>query len=58
MNKGLLLIAAALLVVSVAYSLDRSIFVGSERVLYDPAPCSHMKIENLKWREVLPGKEP
>src|SRR5258706_7667402 len=61
MNKGLLLIAAALLVVSAAYSLDRGIFIGSERVLYGPAPCSHMISEwkggHPIWREVHPGEE-
>ena len=61
MNKGLSLIVAALLAVSAAYSLDRGIFVGLERVLYGPAPCSHMlsewKGEHIEWREVLPGEK-
>ena len=61
MNKGLILIAAALLVVSAAYGLNRGIFVGSERALYGPAPCSHMlsewKGEHVVWREVLPGEK-
>jgi hypothetical protein len=48
MNKGLLLIAAALLVVSAAYSLNRGIFVGSERVLHGPAPC-HM-VMGFEWK--------
>jgi hypothetical protein len=61
MNKGRLLIAAGLLAVLAGYSLDRGIFIGSDRVLYGPAPCSHTIIEwkggHPIWREVLPGEE-
>jgi hypothetical protein len=64
MNKGLLLIAAALLVVSAAYSLDRGIFIGSERVLYGPAGCPPTGSLIVEWkdghpisREVLPGEK-
>jgi hypothetical protein len=63
MNKSLIiLITTVSLVFSAAYSLNRGIFVGSERILYGPAPCSqHMLIE---WkgghpvrREALPGED-
>ena len=60
MNKSLLLLLiAALLVVSAAYSLDRGVFVGSERVFYGPAPCAREKYDpkTNEWSPVLPGEK-